>query len=539
MAHATIEDRDYWLDGTRMADADLDILATPNNHWALPVRLQGAGLIALAPKDPALPMVDTVLKVDARAGVDKPAQVREEIVMRQDAGWAMDLAMSQASKADRDRALRQMLVAQYNWVTPDQLDFAYDAKRMEARITLTGTGKVPFTASDDRLDEPRDWLVDASYIAANIDLTRTTDYHRRAPYQVAYPLFARNLVQVELPGGGKDFEAVNDDPVSQTVAGRVYSRTAVVDDGRFVMLASTHAIAPSFPAAEAETANATLQRLASYPVSLRYTPPKTGASGATATATANSLAPADAGEAAYLRKDYLAAEASFTAALAEAPSAKLYYDRAAVRLAESHDAAAKSDLDASLKLDPKHATSLYALGRLDLAQNDLKAAAQHFSAALDASNRSGKIIWPIAQAYENTDHYAQAIPYLDELLTPGVSSSPREVLLNVRCWVRAKWGRELDKAQADCDEAIRLKPQEAAYLDSRGLVELRSGVLDKAVADYSHALLERPGLATSLFGRGLAEAKLGEMKQADADLAAARKASPKVEADFSKWGVTR
>ncbi len=539
IVHATIEGRDYWLDGTRMADADLDILATPNDHWALPVRPQGAGLVALAPKDPVLPMVDTVLKIDARAGVDRPAQVREEIVMRQDAGWAMNLAMSQASQADRDRALRQMLVAQYNWVTPDKLDFAYDAKRMEARITLTGAGKVPFTASDGGLDEPRDWLVDASYIASNIDLTRTTDYHRQAPYQVAYPLYARNLVQVELPGGGRDFEAVNDEPVSQTVAGRVYSRTAVVNDGRFVMLASTHSTTPSFPAAEAETANATLQRLASYPVSLRYTPFKAGVTGAGTTATADSPAPADAGEAAYLRKDYPAAEAGFTAALAEAPSAKLYYDRAAVRLAQGHDAAATSDLDASLKLDPKHATSLYALGRLDLAHSDLKAAARHFSAALDASNRSGKILWPIAQAYETTDHYPEAVPYLDELLKPGVSSSPREVLLNVRCWVRAKWGRELDKAQADCDEALRLKPQEAAFLDSRGLVELRSGGLDKAVADYSHALLERPGQPTSLFGRGLAEAKLGHTEQADADLAAARRASPRVDADFTKWGVTR
>ena len=130
------------------------------------------------------------------------------------------------------------------------------------------------------------------------------------------------------------------------------------------------------------------------------------------------------------------------------------------------------------------------------------------------------------------------MPYLDELLKPGVSSSPREVLLNVRCWVRAKWGRELDKAQADCDEALRLK-QEAAFLDSRGLVELRSGSLDKAIADYSHALLERPGQPTSLFGRGLAEAKLGRTEQADTDLAAARKAYPKVDAEFAEWGVTR
>ena len=542
MVHATIDGRDYWLDGTRMADEDLDILNTPNDHWALPVRPQGASLVALRPTDPVLPMVDTVLKIDARSGVDKPAQVREEIVMRQDAGWAMNLAVRQASHTDRDRALRQMLVSQYNWVAPDKLDFAYDAKRMEARITLSGTGKVPFTASDGKLDGPRDWLVDASYIASSIDLTRTTDYHRKAPYQVAYPLSARSLVQVELPEGGKAFEALNDDPVSQTVAGRVYTRTAVVNGGRFVMFASTHAVAPSFPAAEAEAANATLQRLASYPVSLRYTPPKASAAvgGSSAKATAaEDGSSADKAAAAYLRKDYAAAEASFTAALAEAPSARLYYDRATARLALGAQVLARSDLDASLRLDPKHATSLYALGRLDLAHEDLKAAAQHFSAALDASGRSAKMVWSVATAYQNTGHFAAAVPYYDQLMVSDPLPASRDLLLNQRCWTRAQWGRELDRALADCDEALRLRPGETSYLDSRGLVELRSGAFDKSIRDYSSALTERPHLSSSLYGRGLAEAKLGKTAQADADFAAALQASSKVEAEFAKWGVRR
>ena len=42
-----------------------------------------------------------------------------------------------------------------------------------------------------------------------------------------------------------------------------------------------------------------------------------------------------------------------------------------------------------------------------------------------------------------------------------------------RCWARALTGRDLDKALADCDRALRLAPKTPEFLDSRGLVHLR------------------------------------------------------------------
>lgn len=110
-------------------------------------------------------------------------------------------------------------------------------------------------------------------------------------------------------------------------------------------------------------------------------------------------------------------------------------------------------------------------------------------------------------------------------------------MLNSRCWVRAEAGRQLEAALKDCDEALRLRPDSPAALDSRGLVQLRLGAHALSLADYDRALALRRTQVTSWFGRGLAELKLGRKAAAEADLAAARGLDPEVDATFAGWGV--
>jgi tetratricopeptide (TPR) repeat protein len=111
-------------------------------------------------------------------------------------------------------------------------------------------------------------------------------------------------------------------------------------------------------------------------------------------------------------------------------------------------------------------------------------------------------------------------------------------LYNSRCWTRALGAIELDKALADCETALKLSPNSAAILDSRGLVKLRQGNLAGAIADYDAALKIRPEQAGSLFGRGVAKRKQGAKAAGDLDLAAARKLQPGVDKEFAGYGVT-
>ena len=60
---------------------------------------------------------------------------------------------------------------------------------------------------------------------------------------------------------------------------------------------------------------------------------------------------------------------------------------------------------------------------------------------------------------------------------------------------------ELPSARRDCDEALRLRPDFVEALDSRGLLNLKSG------ANKDAALKITPGLTSLLYGRGLASAQ--------------------------------
>jgi tetratricopeptide (TPR) repeat protein len=79
---------------------------------------------------------------------------------------------------------------------------------------------------------------------------------------------------------------------------------------------------------------------------------------------------------------------------------------------------------------------------------------------------------------------------------------------NNACWAHAILG-DLEAALADCNESLRLNPNDANALDTRGFTFLKSGALDEAIADYNAALLISPKLADSLYGRGLAKLRKG------------------------------
>ena len=203
------------------------------------------------------------------------------------------------------------------------------------------------------------------------------------------------------------------------------------------------------------------------------------------------------------------------------------------------DALAEADLNAALKLDPKHAYALFALGRLALADGDRAQAASRFAAAETASDKPEPMAAMIAGAYEAAGRYAEAFPYWDRVSMDATSPAAKARALNAACWTRALAGLEVQRALKDCDESLRLLPTAANTLDSRGFVDLRLGDFAKALADYSAALAKRSDAPTSLFGRALAERRLGQAAKADADVAAAHAIDPKIETTFAGWGLSR
>jgi tetratricopeptide (TPR) repeat protein len=73
---------------------------------------------------------------------------------------------------------------------------------------------------------------------------------------------------------------------------------------------------------------------------------------------------------------------------------------------------------------------------------------------------------------------------------------------------------------------LRIRPNSAFILDSRGFTYLKKGSLDAAIADYDAALGIDSKKANSLYRRGVAKRLKGDIAGGEADVAAAQAISP-------------
>lgn len=90
---------------------------------------------------------------------------------------------------------------------------------------------------------------------------------------------------------------------------------------------------------------------------------------------------------------------------------------------------------------------------------------------------------------------------------------------------------------SDCNESLRIRPNDAFTLDSRGFAYLKLGRPDDAILDFNAALEANSKLATSLYGRGLAKLRNGDRAGADADMAAAKAIKADVAEELARYGI--
>ena len=220
--------------------------------------------------------------------------------------------------------------------------------------------------------------------------------------------------------------------------------------------------------------------------------------------------------------------------LAHHPTAPDYLMHA--RLVPMTDNARREvDITAALKLDAKNAAAWLqrANGALTTGQLDIAAAALDQAERLKADTMA--VTGLRLDLFAKRGDTAGAL----KLASETVASHPGDPhAWNVVCWFKATRNLALDTALADCNAALKLEAGAPNYLDSRGLVRLRSNDTKGAIADYSAALRHAPYQVSSLYGRGVAYARLGDRNRALADLSRARSVVPEIDTVWADYGVT-
>lgn len=553
LVRATIDGKDYWLEGTASGTRLADIADTPRLGSVLPLRRAGAGLMPVALRAPGRPDLVVTVDLDDRGGVDTPTLVSANVTFRGALAETVGSASAQATPEQRAEMVTRLMTEQIGsgeYVDPK---VAYDAATATATVSATGLLGTRWEKRDGRYRLTLDQAVSKTTFAPD----RARAAWAAIPVNLPGPGTAIYRTTLHLPDGGKDYAIEGDRTLPATLAGKALRRT-VSQTGDTIVIEDRieetgGEIAPAdLPAAKAAFAQAG-NRLATVLA------PKDGMVGTLAYYEAKRRS--DAGkpvEAMFARviaarpketggytwraryrsgsADRAGAIADYTSAIAIEPSADLYLARAALYEMAGADAKQLADIEAARKLDSESDAALSALAQYHAKHGKLAEGVALVDARLERAGSKDRTEWLMLKAdlQDEGGEREAALATLDGAMAarPGNAG-----LLNARCWTRGTNNVALDGALRDCTKAIELADVPAAALDSRAMVYYRMGRFDDALADLDAALEDAPDLGASRYMRGVVLRRLGKTAAGDAELAQARMIAPQIDKRYGRWGI--
>ena len=240
LVRASIGDKTYWLDGTRLGDRSLAVLPPPTFRWALPLRNGATALEPVPPQAPALPEYIDVLEIDATAGFDVPAKVFAERIFRGDGVFQMRTYLSGMAPEDAKRAQDAMWLESLTWAKPAEVSWRYDEPQGVIVMTMSGEGKLEWLG--DALSGRLLDLFNASFTQPD-PLRRPDEQDQTAPWETDFPAFNCWATTIRLPAASTRWQWThNATPINRKVGGIAYWRQASIEDGnvRTVMSKRTY-----------------------------------------------------------------------------------------------------------------------------------------------------------------------------------------------------------------------------------------------------------------------------------------------------------
>ena len=227
--------------------------------------------------------------------------------------------------------------------------------------------------------------------------------------------------------------------------------------------------------------------------------------------------------------DYAHAVADFSRAIELAPKdTNFLLQRAEAYIRSGRIQLGAADLNHAVEIEPANVTARIHRAQLKALIADRDGALADLDAAAHAAVGPTNERMAIAAGYTSLEAYDRAITQLDTWIAAHPEDAALPTALNERCWDRAMWGVDLDKALSDCNAALKRRPGTAGFLDSRGTARLRLGDYDGAISDFDATLKANPKLAWSLYARGIAKRHKGQLQESEADLKAALQMAPNV-----------
>lgn len=548
IVRATIGGKDYWLDGTSAGASKATLEEVPRFFHALPLRPDGADLVALEERAQIVPDVAVDLVLDQRAGIGIPGLYAAEFTISGAAGSQYRLTKATVDEKTRKAAV-QKLTQQYLGETP-LLDYeiVYDPVARVARIKAAGIMVTPW-----RLEHGRYVLDPPAQVARNVgfDANRSRPDWRDIPLRLNGPIYHRSSTAILLPGSGEGFTLRGRAELAEVIGGVSVTSAAAVAHDRIVVQQSMQSLQTELPADEIGAAKRGLS-------ALNRDLPRV-----------------------HAPEDILEADEYLGSSRKELAPIRAAYDRLVAQNSDANDPmphwyrmdfltsvgdleAALPDIDRVIAVQPdaaQYETRGWLLSRLhryDEALASYKLAEEEnptgltYSAQAELLGMAGRDdelqalvddYYEVAKERHQADILAAEALGLqgrydegEEVLLTALTSRPGDpVILNAICWFGARWNRVDDVLLQRCDEAVAKSNYGVAALDSRGVALLRAGRRSDAIADFTAVLTKSPLTAATRYVLGITQVAEGHADGRH-NIARALNADPLLAPLYQRWG---
>ena len=225
LVHLTLGGDSLWLDGTGSGARYTDLHDAPPFRWVLPVRAQGAGLIAVPARAPARPSATVALDLDQSAGLRLPTLVHATMTVRGGGAEMIGLAKSQGTKEQKDEMIGGVLGKLVNReVALSSYTMTYDPVEAVATVDARGITTTLWQRSEGRYR----LTLDKTVSDMKFDPDRARPAWQAIPIATGMPDTIVTKMRVHLPADVKGFTVEGDAKLADTIGGTTIRRTAAI-----------------------------------------------------------------------------------------------------------------------------------------------------------------------------------------------------------------------------------------------------------------------------------------------------------------------
>ena len=271
LVRATIEGRQYWLDGTLPVVATATLTPDFPYHWVLPISANQRQSIEHLAWSPAKePDSLNLYEIDARSGLKVPARIVSTTITRGPKALLAYLQFSALSDGQLLQAFRNDLTGESGWNVIETVAYHFDVPARAGILEITGTGPIDW---EDDGNGNRSLSLPGGGFSPPSRRQRAASQSSEAPFYDA-PDFNCYVTTVRLPSDTKPETWSFNTSFDTVMFGSLYYRAFERRDATIRMIRGSRTEQTEIGALEAERDNLRLANFDNSRAWIYYTPTK-------------------------------------------------------------------------------------------------------------------------------------------------------------------------------------------------------------------------------------------------------------------------